>query len=119
MAWEQRGEKRYYYRSVRNGKKVKKVYFGSGAEAAAVAEMMEVSRLERERRNEKTYLSIFRKEIWHVRAVELWSRLGSGRCAGWDELEGGEFFSEDRFARVKPRLDFCQDIAEREMVQPF
>ena len=66
-----------------------------------------------------TYLSIFQKEIWHVRAVELWSRLGSGRCAGWDELKGGEFFSEDRFARVKPRLDFCQDIAEREMVQPF
>ena len=65
------------------------------------------------------YLSIFQKEIWHVRAVELWSRLGSGRCAGWDELKGGEFFSEDRFARVKPRLDFCQDIAEREMVQPF
>ena len=65
------------------------------------------------------YVSIFRKEIWHVRAVELWSRLGSGRCAGWDELKGGEFFSEDRFARVKPRLDFCQDIAEREMVQPF
>ena len=53
MAWEQRGEKRYYYRSVRNGKKVKKVYFGSGAEAAAVAEMMEVSRLARVRRNEK------------------------------------------------------------------
>jgi len=67
MAWEQRGEKRYYYRSVRNGKKVKKVYFGSGAEATAVAEMMEVSRLERKRRNEK--LRVLRQQYQQADAA--------------------------------------------------
>ena len=67
MAWEQRGEKRYYYRSVRNGKKVKKVYYGSGAEAEAVAEMMEVSRLERERRSQK--LRVLRQQYQQADAA--------------------------------------------------
>jgi hypothetical protein len=30
MAWETRGARPYYYRSVRNGNKVRKVYLGSG-----------------------------------------------------------------------------------------
>ena len=52
MAWERRGNKRYYYRSVRVGGKVKKTYFGNGPLAIAAAEEMEVARLERERGEE-------------------------------------------------------------------
>ena len=52
MAWERRDNQRYFYRSVRVGGKVKKIYYGKGPLAVAAAEAMEVARLERERRKE-------------------------------------------------------------------
>ena len=52
MAFERRGNKRYFYKSVRVGGKVKKIYFGVGPVAIAAAEAMKVTRLERERRRE-------------------------------------------------------------------
>ena len=49
MAWEKRFNQVYFYRSVRVGGKVKKIYFGVGPVAVAAAEAMKVARLARER----------------------------------------------------------------------
>jgi hypothetical protein len=49
MAWERRGKRRYFYKSVRVGGKVTKKYYGRGPLAEVAAKGMEVSRLERER----------------------------------------------------------------------
>jgi len=38
MAWETRGNRRYYYRKVRRGSKVTSTYAGSGRAAALMAE---------------------------------------------------------------------------------
>ena len=38
MAWEQRGGRRYYYRSVRMNGRVRKVYFGNGPLARKAAQ---------------------------------------------------------------------------------
>ena len=52
MAWERRGNQHYFYRSVRCGGKVKKIYYGRGDLAMAAAESLELARLGRERRKE-------------------------------------------------------------------
>ncbi len=52
MAWEQRRDKRYYYKSVRCGKKVLKVYFGSGPAAEVAAQTTELARQQRQARAE-------------------------------------------------------------------
>jgi hypothetical protein len=50
MAWEARhaGRQRYFYKSLRIGKRVKKVYFGRGA-AGQVAAEAEVARRQKQR----------------------------------------------------------------------
>jgi hypothetical protein len=52
MAWERRGESRYYYRSVRDGEKVRKEYVGRGEIAEALAHADETMRLSRAERRE-------------------------------------------------------------------
>jgi hypothetical protein len=47
MAWEKRGNQSYYYRSVRVGKQVKKVYYGSGPAAALAARSADLARANR------------------------------------------------------------------------
>ena len=49
MAWEKRWNQRYYYRSVRVGKKVRKIYFGRGPEAECAAVTYDLLRAERTR----------------------------------------------------------------------
>jgi len=49
MAWEQRQNgSRYYYRSVREGNRVRRVYIGRGPCAEAIAKKFETARAERE-----------------------------------------------------------------------
>jgi hypothetical protein len=51
VAWEKRGAKRYYYRSVRDGERgVKKQYLGRGEVAEAIAHADETIRRHREER---------------------------------------------------------------------
>ncbi|MEQ8788444.1 MAG: hypothetical protein RIC55_19190 [Pirellulaceae bacterium] len=47
MAWERRGNHRYYYRSVRNGTKVKKIYLGCGRAAELAAQEFDAARKRR------------------------------------------------------------------------
>ena len=48
MAWEKRGGRRYYYRSVRRGGRVFKEYVGTGPLAEATAQRDEEDRRKRE-----------------------------------------------------------------------
>ena len=67
MAWEKRGNKRYYYRKKRIGKRVVSEYFGDGATAELIALLDEEDRLEREyerqqfRREKETQLELDRE----------------------------------------------------------
>lgn len=47
MAWETRRGRRYFYTSTRVGRKVKKTYFGSGAEAELAALALETRQEQR------------------------------------------------------------------------
>ena len=48
MAWEERRGRPYYYRSVREGKRVRKEYGGGGALGQLAAQLDELNRLQRE-----------------------------------------------------------------------
>jgi hypothetical protein len=48
VAWEVRGGCRYYYRSVREGDKVRRVYVGTGPAADAAAELDALARAVRD-----------------------------------------------------------------------
>lgn len=48
MGWEQRRGRLYYYRSVRQGKRVRKEYVGGGTLGQLAAELDELERLQRE-----------------------------------------------------------------------
>src|SRR3712207_925020 len=47
MGWEERRGRSYYYRSVREGKRVRKEYVGGGALGQLVAQLDELERLQR------------------------------------------------------------------------
>src|SRR5829696_9507470 len=48
MGWEERHGRLYYYRSVREGKRVRKEYVGGGALGQLIAQLDELERLQRE-----------------------------------------------------------------------
>jgi len=48
MGWEERRGRLYYYRSVRQGKRVRKEYVGGGAFGQLLAQLDELERLQRE-----------------------------------------------------------------------
>lgn len=52
MGWERRGQKRYYYRTRRVGRRVVKDYVGSGDAAALAAQLDAWSRQQRKARRE-------------------------------------------------------------------
>ena len=52
MPWKQRGNNRYYYRSVREGGRVRSEYIGAGKLAPLVAEL---DQLDRERRQQERW----------------------------------------------------------------
>ena len=72
MAWERRGENRhYYYKSVRHGDKVRKVYYGKGPAAEVAAQAAELKRAVRARRTE----ALRRLRASYEDAAEMVDRL--------------------------------------------
>ena len=65
MPWEQRGGKKYYYRSRREGDKVVKDYFGCGAAARSAAQADEEKR--KHRQEEKLLIE---EETTHLQPAE-------------------------------------------------
>ncbi len=61
MAWERRGTRFYYYRKVREGKRVFSTYYGDGPSAEAVARADAEARQEREQ--QRRLLKSERNEI--------------------------------------------------------
>ena len=52
MGWDKKGARAYYYRTVREGGKVRKVYVGQGRQAEELAREVEHRRLERQAERE-------------------------------------------------------------------
>ena len=61
MAWERRGNRSYYYRSVRSGTRVTKEYVGGGAAASLIAQL---EGIERERRTTERERLEFKRQRW-------------------------------------------------------
>ena len=80
MAWETRGGKLYYYRSVRDGERVRKEYIGTGEFAEALAHSDETIRLIRklerdEGREELEQLEALAAPVWAMdEAAEVLAR---------------------------------------------
>ena len=53
MGWEERRGRLYYYRSVREGKRVRKEYGGGGALGQLLAQLDELGRLQRKEERER------------------------------------------------------------------
>ena len=83
MAWERRGNKRYFYKSVRVGGKVKKIYLGRGPLADVAGEAIEAARLKRERVKESMRAQREQYQQADAVLVELADEL--------DQLLAGEF----------------------------
>jgi hypothetical protein len=52
MGWYKRGTKRYYFRSVRDGDTVGKIYFGAGPVAEMAAQADRIKQYEKQREHE-------------------------------------------------------------------
>lgn len=74
MAWEQRGGRRYYYRSVREGGRVRKQYYGSG-EAALLA-ITDASRRRQEKMEAAQALTALQAKLTPLDGVS--DRLDAG-----------------------------------------
>ena len=71
MAWERRGGRAYYYRSVRDGERVKKEYLGTGEIAEALARSDETIRRVRELGRARERAEVERLEDLAAPAREL------------------------------------------------
>jgi hypothetical protein len=65
VAWEERGGRRYYYRSVRRGGCVVKEYLGTGPVAEATAQLDE-----EDRRRRKEAAEAWKEEMRRIEALE-------------------------------------------------
>ena len=88
MAWERRGGRAYYYRSVRVGERVKKEYLGSGEIAEVLAHADEARRRVREQERmrllaEREFLEALAapiEELCEAAEVLLRAHLVAGGC---------------------------------------
>jgi hypothetical protein len=71
VAWEKRRNKVYYYRSVRDGEKVRKVYLGAGPDAQQAADAGRRRREERDLLRESEALERLRLEAVLAQALRL------------------------------------------------
>ena len=71
MAWEERGGKLYYYRSVRDGERVRKEYLGRGELAETIAHADETRRRVREARRKQVREDLARMEEIMALVLEI------------------------------------------------
>ena len=73
MAWERRGNRSYYYRSVRSGTRVTKEYVGGGRAASLIAQLEGIEREQRARKRESAEFDRQRWAALERPALELGS----------------------------------------------
>ena len=71
MAWEKRGGRYYYYRSVRDGERVRKEYVGAGEFAEGLARSDETMRLIRELEQDKDWAEVEHLEDLAAPVLEI------------------------------------------------
>ena len=71
MAWETRGRKLYYYRSIRDGERVRKEYIGTGELAETLAYSDETIRRLRRREQDKGREELERLEALAAPVLEI------------------------------------------------
>ena len=69
MAWEQRGNRSYYYRSVRSGTRVTKEYIGGGHAASLIAQLEGIERDQQVQKRERSSSSGSAGRRWKNRPV--------------------------------------------------
>jgi hypothetical protein len=88
MAWEKRGGKLYYYRSVRRGDKVQKVYLGTGIFGELAARRDEEKRERQAAKRDYVHKELERLEALAAPVLELdevadvlaWAHLVASGC---------------------------------------
>jgi hypothetical protein len=93
VAWEERGGRRYYYRSVRDGGRVRKEYVGAGYFAELSARSDEIVRARRESkrcedRDELERLEDLVAPAWEVREAAAVLARASLVAAGYHRHKG-------------------------------
>ena len=105
MAWEQRGTKRYYYRSVRHGRRVTRTYIAAGTFAMLAAERAAEARAERQAKVEAWKQA--RKDMEALDAqFTAWWNASSTLIDAYLTVHG--YYRHDRGAwrkRARPRFD--------------
>jgi hypothetical protein len=71
VAWERRRNKLYFYHSIRDGGKVRKIYLGAGPDARQAADAGRRRREERDRLRESEALELLRLEAVLAQALRL------------------------------------------------
>ena len=77
MAWQQYGERRYYYRSIRHGDQVRKDYFGAGkgAQLASSIDALSQAEIKAERETARHERQIFGEAVSIMNRLNAWSDL--------------------------------------------
>lgn len=122
MAWETKGGRRYFYRSIREGKRVKKVYLGTEETAEELAAILSARRIEEQERSQREQveredrLALERRLLQYQKTVQ---KVVSAflRAAGYHQHHQGEWRKRRETTVASKGLIASETIPEETMEQ--